>query len=180
MDQGTKKNARPGVTAHGSRLGRFAQLTASAVLMCLGGMALPGCGGGNDGGTANGCSTGAQEAELGCVEQSVSQCLQRKPSIGSGTYGCVTSSDDVGPPQPATATPSFVLEVFDTNPPPTPDDGLTPVASAKTDSMGFFEIALAPGSHWLCTSFRRCTPVTITDGATKAQNYALGESVGFW
>jgi len=95
-------------------------------------------------------------------------------------YGCATTSDDVGQPEPAKASSSFSLQVFESEPPATPDDGLTPFASTTSDSMGFFELALEPGSHWLCTSFRRCIRIELAAGTPQAHNYDFGPGPGFW
>lgn len=95
-------------------------------------------------------------------------------------YGCASSSDDVGEPKPAKVASDFRVEVFDAQPPPTPDDGLTPTAATTSDRMGFFELSLEPGTHWLCTSFRRCIRVELAEGAPQAHNYDFGPGMGFW
>jgi hypothetical protein len=127
------------------------------------------------GGSLLACSGSGSSTEA----QAVTQCLQRKPSVNTGVYGCVTSSDDVGPPEPPEAFSGFTLDVFDSEPPPTPDDGLPPAATSTSDAIGFFEIELAPGAHWLCTAFRRCVRVDVTDATTQAFNYDFGPGPGW-
>jgi hypothetical protein len=94
-------------------------------------------------------------------------------------YGCVTSSGDIGTAMPPQALPGFTVDAFDSEPPPTPDDGLAPAAAVTSDATGYFEIQLAPGMHWLCTTFRRCLSVDLTNVSPEAHNYDFGVGPGW-
>jgi hypothetical protein len=158
----------------GSRHWGLTRLAGRALL--LAGLTLLGCGNTD----ASNCSGAAQVQGLGCAEAAVTQCLARQTQVTSGVYGCVTSSDDVGEPKPAKAFPEFRLEVFEAERPPTPGDGLTPVAATTSDRTGFFELGLEPGAHWLCTSFLRCIRVELAAGSPQPHNYDFGPGQGFW
>ena len=111
-------------------------------------------------------------------EDLVMICTGRTPTVASGVYGCVTRSDDVGDPDTA-ALPNFHVDVFAMMPPPTPGDGLVPLTESTTDEVGFFEVALAPGTYWLCTTFRRCIMIEIPASPPVRRNYDYGFGPGW-
>jgi hypothetical protein len=115
----------------------------------------------------------------GSSDNSPADCLAREPSISTGVYGCVTETNDVGTDRSAHVFPGFEVQVFADEPPPTPSDGLEPLATAKTDSLGFYQMALDPGNYSLCTAFRRCTAIHLAADAPSRKNYEFGLSMGW-
>jgi hypothetical protein len=112
---------------------------------------------------------------------SPADCLNVVPTVSTGIYGCVTQTNDVGTGGEVDpkVLPGFSVQVFQEQPPPTPDDGLLPLAVTKSDGLGFFELRLAPGSYWLCTSFRRCSAVAVVASTPLRANYDFGEGSGW-
>jgi hypothetical protein len=100
-------------------------------------------------------------------------------SIAQGVYGWARSYDDVGPTPTNEVLRGFPIDVFASQPPPTPGDGRSPLAHAETDDTGFYELTLPVGHHWLCTSFRRCTEVDIAPGTTVRKDYQGGPGPGW-
>ena len=99
------------------------------------------------------------------------ECLELKPGTASGVYGCATSINDVGRDRKPQVLADFGVQVFAEEPPRTPNDGLTPLASTKSNSLGFYELALAPGSYSLCTTDRSCTAIEIRANEPLRKNY---------
>src|SRR5688572_21189545 len=87
-----------------------------AALMLLGG-----CGGHN--------AAGEQ------VDNGVAACRQHHPTISEGVYGCITQSNDAGDLW-VKPFPKFSIHIFVERPPPTPDDGLVPLAHTESDAGG--------------------------------------------
>ncbi|HZF47407.1 MAG TPA: hypothetical protein VE093_02095 [Polyangiaceae bacterium] len=108
----------------------------------------------------------------------LSACKERRPAITAGVYGCVTTSNDVGPPSVAPLA-AFTVEIFAAKPPPKLGEGPAPLAKAISDEVGFYEIPLEPGAYWICTSFRRCAAVTVEAGKAKSKNYEMGVGPGW-
>jgi hypothetical protein len=137
---------------------RIPQLLCCAYTLLL----IPGCGSGNS------------------TPDEVSACRARISAQPEGIHGCITHSDDVGnPPSPTGPYSGFPVEVFLSEPPGTPEDGLAPFAQTKSDAEGFYELGLSSGTYWLCTSFRRCAEVTIPPGTNVAFDYDFGLGPGW-
>ncbi len=125
------------------------------------------------------CPGGEMLEGLGCANQEAMSCRSRTPSLQTGVYGCITSSEDVGSIEPVAALPGFAVEIFASQPPPTPGDGLTPQASTESDAVGFYELGLSAGRYWICTSFRRCAQIDVPASAPLRQNYDFGAGPGW-
>jgi len=139
------------------------RLRVSQRLYCASMLSLcPGCGGENS------------------AKDEIRACRARTSEQSSGIHGCITHSDDVGTP-PAAAGPycGFPVEVFLSEPPATPEATLTPFAQAESDSEGFYDLGLSPGTFWICTSFRRCTEVSIPSRTNLALDYDFGPGPGW-
>jgi len=118
-----------------------------------------------------GCGSGGDETVA---------CRTKAPTHTEGVYGCVTQSNDVGnPPPPTSALPEFSVEIFPSEPPPTPGDGLVPWAQTSSDSQGYYEIGLSPGDYWICTAFRRCLELAVPAGRCLAVDYDFGVGPGW-
>ncbi len=131
----------------------LAPITASAALM------VTSCGNSSDGITA---------------------CRSRSPALAESVYGCITQSNDVGnPPPPASPLSGFSVDIFQSTPPPTPDDGLSPYVETKSDTSGYYEIGLTSGNYWICTSFRRCVTLTVPATMCVALDYDFGAGPGW-
>ncbi len=112
-------------------------------------------------------------------EPSPADCLKVMPGVSTGIYGCVTSTNDAGSDTAPKVLPDFPVQIFKEPPPPTPDDGLLPFASTKSDALGYFELSLEVGSYWICTSFRRCSQIDVVAGRPLQENYDFGEGPGW-
>jgi len=123
--------------------------------------------------------TGCGSSNSSNSSPSPADCLERMPSMSSGIYGCVTSTDDVGTDLKPQVFPDFTVEVFAEQPPPTPEDGLLPLASAKSDALGFYQLRLDPGSYSLCTTFRRCTAIDVVADVPLRKNYDFSVGPGW-
>jgi hypothetical protein len=131
-------------------------------------------------GTISSCPGGETLPVLGCATPAAVSCTRRVPSVPTGVYGCITASDDVGPIiEPVAAFPMFPVEIFRNPPPPTPGDGLMPEVSTRSDTVGFYELRLAPGRYWICTSFRRCGQIDVPASAPLRLNYDFGQGPGW-
>ena len=116
---------------------------------------------------------------VGCGgDDGVAACRQRQPAISTGVYGCITASNDVGDSS-IKPLPKFSIEVFTTQPPHSPDDGLVPLARTESDAMGFYELNLPGGSYWICTSFRRCVALEQPTSLPIARDYDFGLRPGW-
>ncbi|HEY0709871.1 MAG TPA: hypothetical protein VGG33_23865 [Polyangia bacterium] len=122
---------------------------------------------------------GGEVVGLGCVTSEVVTCRARTPTVSTGVFGCVTTTDDVGPVEPAQPLSRFAIHIFEQPPPSTLDDGVVPAASTQTDEVGFFELSLAPGRHWICTAFRRCAPVDVSASVPHRMDYDFGVGPGW-
>jgi hypothetical protein len=114
---------------------------------------------------------------IGCGGPDPADCASRTPSIASGVYGCITSTNDVGDTN-TSVKPNFEVQAFDTHPSEDPNDGLAPEARAVSDAEGFYEMPLAAGHHWICTAFRRCTEKDLGNG-TRRLNYSFSIAPGW-
>jgi hypothetical protein len=45
--------------------------------------------------------------------------------------------------------------------------------------MGFYEVALPAGDHWVCTTFRRCMALTVPPAGSVALDYDAGVGPGW-
>jgi len=111
-------------------------------------------------------------------ERKEPDCLGLRPQQVEGIYGCITSANDVGAPSVA-PLPGFPVQAFTSQPPPTPDDGLAPFRETRSDAAGFYALPLPAGSYWLCTTFRRCTAVTVPPQVNVPLHYEFGVGPGW-
>jgi hypothetical protein len=121
------------------------------------------------------CHADEMLPRFGCATPEALSCRQRTPSVQTGVYGCVTAQDDVGLFNKLEAFPRFPIEIFTNRPPPTPDDGLTPVAKVRSDHVGFYQLTLSPGRYWICTTFRRCGQLDVPASPPVKMNYHFGQ-----
>ena len=141
------------------RVSRAASEKCLRDLLCLATLVTISCGGGHD---------------------EIAACRARAPLAAESIYGCVTQSNDVGNPPPSTSPLSgFSVEVFPSEPPSTPGDGLAPLIGTTSDLRGYYEVGLPSGSCWLCTSFRRCVEVTLPAAERMALDYDFGAGPGW-
>ena len=71
--------------------------------------------------------------------------------------------------------PGFTVQSFTTEPSSNPEDGLVPEATTVSDAVGFYELTLPAGRHWICTGFRRCTDQRLTTGTRRLDySFSLG------
>jgi hypothetical protein len=104
-------------------------------------------------------------------------CRSRAPSIADGVFGCVTSTGDVGDTS-THALPDFEVQAFAAKPSGDSNDGAVPEATSTSDADGFYEMRLAAGHHWICTSFRRCTERDLATG-TRRLDYSFSVGPGW-
>jgi hypothetical protein len=110
----------------------------------------------------------------------MADCKARAPAYQVGVYGCITQSSDVGnPPPPPSPLAAFHVEIFQSEPPPTPDDGLAPLIQTASDALGYYEIDLSSGNYSICTAFRRCSEFVVPAGARLALDYDFGLGPGW-
>jgi len=110
----------------------------------------------------------------------IATCKARAPTHQEGVYGCITQSSDVGsPPPPPSPLAAFHVEIFQSQPPPTPDDGLAPLIQTISDPVGYYEIDLSAGNYSICTAFRRCSELVVPAGARLALDYDFGLGPGW-
>jgi hypothetical protein len=147
-------------------------MTRARVLLSVSWLASAGC-------EVLDCPTGGVPGQPACAPPAVLACRNQQPSVSSGVFGCVTATDDVGTPRPPEALPMFGVQVFIDPPPSTPDDGLEPAAATRSDATGFYELPLPPGRYWLCTTFRRCTPIDTTATVPLRRDYDFGPGPGW-
>jgi hypothetical protein len=110
-----------------------------------------------------------------CSEEGVDRHIENRLTISQGVYGQTLSY------QPTSSEPLVYyredLVVF---------TGAEPVnaasvvlASDTADDHGFFQIELAVGGYFLCTTSRRCIGVTVDSGECGRFDFELGEQ-GVW
>jgi hypothetical protein len=99
-------------------------------------------------------------------------------TIDQGVYGQATTYDDTSGGE-VEYMEGLDVEVFLEQPSTDPEDGATPHASARSGERGFWEIELAVGDYWLCTSFRRCIFIAIDEGTLLRKDYVFG-FMGGW
>jgi len=117
-------------------------------------------------------------AGCGSGSDYVAACRARQSTQLEGVHGCITASNDVGNPSVEPLS-DFPVEIFESAPPPTPGDGSTPFAQARSDAVGFYEIGLPAGTHQICTSFRRCAELTVPSASNVALDYDFGVGPGW-
>jgi hypothetical protein len=105
-------------------------------------------------------------------------CQSRTPSVASGVFGCITSTNDVGDTS-THAMSGFTVQSFATQPSSDPNDGLAPEATTTSDAEGFYEMPLVAGHHWICTAFRRCTDKELAQ-STRRLDYSFSNAPGGW
>lgn len=108
-----------------------------------------------------------------CSEASpgIDRQVEDRLTISSGVYGQTTSLDDVGNNSPQYYP--MTLSVF------TSQDHNAAVASATSDQRGFYQIQLAPADYAICTSFDRCSPVSVTDRQCVRLDYSFSFGPGW-
>lgn len=114
----------------------------------------------------------------GCGPTAVERCKARRPNQSQAVYGCITTSNDVGEPTVRQMS-GISIQEFETEPPPTPGDGLAPLAETKSDEEGFYTLSPRAGGTWLCTAFRRCMAVTVPEGTAVRMDYDFGLGPGW-
>jgi len=55
----------------------------------------------------------------------------------------------------------------------------SPLATATSDGVGFYEFPLTPGDYSLCTSFRRCTALHVETGQCVRLDYEFSVGPGW-
>ena len=95
------------------------------------------------------------------------------PSIKQGVYGFTSYFDDVCTSVcEVRHTSMSIVAMRDKR-----DDVAYTATSAK--ETGFYEIAMAAGTYQLCTTFRRCTTITIEQDKLVEANYEMGAGPGW-
>ncbi len=115
-------------------------------------------------------------AACGSQTETIDRRVEDRVTIEQGIYGQITSVDDVGEhePQYFSGFGVFVYAV-----PPGTELG-EPVANTSSEaSRGFYEVALPASDHVVCTTFRRCVVVTITEGQRLRLDYEFGPGPGW-
>lgn len=115
-------------------------------------------------------------------------CIDDRARITQGVYGQFINSCDTEP-----CTPSYALgvevRIYGRNPTPEEDqDGqrihdagtsLTPIERARSGEAGFFEVALPPGTYYLCTN--DCSAVVLSASQPLVRrDWANGPGGGRW
>ncbi len=98
-----------------------------------------------------------------CIRPEARACFARTPTITTGAYGCTLTTVDVGP-QWTSALPGRGVDLYMELP-----AGLT--ATTVSDSIGFYELTLAPGNYTFCLPGGRssCSQTfTFTEGTPLA------------
>jgi hypothetical protein len=143
----------------------FLELRSTSIAL-VGAVALCSCGGGSDDGGSNKGS-------------SSQDCSAIVPTLSQGLYGCITQTNDVGTPSTGPLA-NFTVNLYPESVAAPAAGGGEALASAKSNRVGFYEMPAIAGSYWLCTSFFRCTPVTLAAGEKKRRDYDFGVGPGWW
>lgn len=107
----------------------------------------------------------------GHSEETQSSCFDIQPSANQGVYGCVVSFNDT-PSFYTVVVDGFVVNAFPSNVLTRyPYGPAAPVATAKSDARGFYELSLPPGGYSLCSSSYQCIEISIGPGAILRWNY---------
>jgi hypothetical protein len=96
-------------------------------------------------------------------------------TIQHGIYGQATSVSDVGASNPQYLT-QFEIRVYTAA---QYQSGGNPDATVLTSSVGFFEVPLSDGDFFLCTSYMRCTHLTISNSELKRCDFEAGPGPGW-
>ncbi len=113
------------------------------------------------------CGSGCTSAGASGVDRNVEMRL----TISSGVYGQTTSQDDVGDHAPEFN--SMEMSVFQS------ESGDAPIAKAKSDEVGFYEVALQPGDYSICTSFARCSTFRVEQDQCVRLDYEFSAAIGW-
>jgi hypothetical protein len=113
------------------------------------------------------CGSGCTGAELFGIDRNV----ETKLTITSGVYGQTTSQDDVGDHAPEYK--SMQVNVFSSS------SDEAPLATATSDEVGFYEIALLPGDYSMCTVFGRCRDFRADQGQCVRLDYEYSVGPGW-
>lgn len=105
--------------------------------------------------------------------------IEDSVSIHQGIYGLTTAQDDVGYYDPVEVFPGFHVDVFFDAPSRDLDQEVMPLLSTESDYRGFYELPLQTGEYYVCTSFRRCTTVSIVDGKALRLDYMFDNGPGW-
>lgn len=116
------------------------------------------------------------------VEQGTEEGIDREVemfiTINQGIYGQVTTYDDVGP-GPLEYVEGFGLHVYLTEPSLDPGDFSGAVLEIRSIENGFFEIDLAAGNYYVCTTFKRCVVVEQREGELLRLDYEFSVGPGW-
>jgi hypothetical protein len=116
-------------------------------------------------------SAGSPPSSSATGAPEIDRAVERRLTIAQGLYGQTTSQDDIGV-NPARYFP-MPLDIF------SPKGDGPALVTAKSDSRGFYEIALEPGAYRACTSFKRCTRFTIERGKCVRLDYEFSVGPGW-
>lgn len=122
------------------------------------------------------------------AEDPLDPCVADRVTVEHGVYGQLLNGCDT---EDCTASYAVGLEVRIYDGDPTPADGpqdqgsydggtdLVPIARTTSSDRGFYEVALEPGSYFLCTN--SCTELTVPEapGVTRI-DWASGPGGGNW
>lgn len=149
----------------------FSKLRATSVAL-VGAVILCSCGGGSNEGDSTKAGSGTE------LQPEASSCRAILSTLSHGFYGCVTATNDVGTILTVPLA-DFTVNLYpESASPPAPGSG-SAIASVKSSQVGFYELPAVAGSYWLCTSFFRCTSVTLGAGENKRRDYDLGVGPGW-
>ena len=132
--------------------------------------------------TLSGCGGGSSEetAANTAQDQASSAVATTNTDPGKGWfYGYITTTDDRGAPSAAVPRANFTVNLYPISASqPTSGSGAA-VASATSNAAGFYELPANAGSYWLCTSFFRCTSVSLAADEKQRRDYAFGAGPGW-
>jgi hypothetical protein len=126
-------------------------------------------------------------AACGTTEE-LNRCIDDRVTIQHGVYGQLINGCDT---EDCTASYAVGMElrVYDADPTPvngtqgqgTYDTGttLTPIKRTSAGAEGFYEIALAPATYYLCTN--SCAQLVLLASASRVRlDWASGPGGGYW
>ncbi len=118
---------------------------------------------------------------------SLDTCIADRVTIETGVYGQFFNGCDT-PDCTASYAVHMEARVYDADPTPpnTPSEEgiydlgtqLTPIEHASSDAQGFYEIALAAGTHYVCTN--RCDVINVDGEVPQRRDWASGPGGGQW
>lgn len=103
--------------------------------------------------------------------------VEQQVSIDQGIYGLITTYDDVGSYNPILVLPGFTVNVFYEK--PSSGEEAIPLLSTESDSRGIYQIPLQSDEYCVCTAFRRCTSITVSENKTLRLDYDFSNGPGW-